>query len=101
MTVQELKLKLDNKETIQILDVREKDEFLFANIGGTHLALSELAQRYQELDTEKSWVVLCHHGMRSAQAVAFLRNLGFLDVQNIAGGLEAWSLQIDMKVPRY
>lgn len=101
MTVIELKEKLDRKENITVLDVREKDEFHFANIGGTHIPLSEFAQRYQELDPEKNWAVLCHHGMRSAQAVAFLRNQGFKNVQNISGGIEAWSLQIDPKIPRY
>jgi rhodanese-related sulfurtransferase len=101
MTVQELKEKMDKKEAIEVLDVREKDEFQLANIGGTHLPLSELAQRFQELDSEKNWAVLCHHGMRSAQAVAFLRHQGFKNVQNISGGIEAWSLSVDGKVPRY
>ncbi len=101
MTVNELKEKLDKKEAIEILDVRERDEFKFSNIGGTHIPLSEFAQRYQELAPEKNWAVLCHHGMRSAQAVAFLRNQGFKNVQNISGGIEAWSVQIDSKIPRY
>ena len=65
------------------------------------MPLSELTQRYQELDPEKNWAVLCHHGMRSSQAVAFLRSLGFKNVQNISGGIEAWSVQIDSKVARY
>ncbi|MBM4303019.1 MAG: rhodanese [Deltaproteobacteria bacterium] len=101
MTVIELKEKLDKKEDILILDVREKDEFEYANIGGTHIPLSEFAQRFQELDSDKHWAVLCHHGMRSAQAVAFLRSQGFKNVQNISGGIEAWSVQIDPKLPRY
>jgi rhodanese-related sulfurtransferase len=101
MTVLELKEKLDKKEGVLILDVREKDEFEYANIGGTLIPLSEFAQRFQELDPEKNWAVLCHHGMRSAQAVAFLRSQGFKSVHNISGGIEAWSVQIDPKIPRY
>ena len=89
------------KESIEILDVREKDEFQFANIGGIHIPLSEFSLRFQELDPEKNWAVLCHHGMRSAQAVSFLRQQGFKNVQNISGGIEAWSTQVDPKVPRY
>ena len=101
MTVQELKEKLDKKESIEILDVREKEEYQFANIGGIHVPLSEFTQRFQELDPDKQWAVLCHHGMRSAQAVAFLRNQGFKNVHNVSGGIEAWSVQIDSKIPRY
>ncbi|HEX7441134.1 MAG TPA: rhodanese-like domain-containing protein, partial [Caldimonas sp.] len=46
-------------------------------------------------------VCICHHGARSAQVVAFLERQGFESVYNLAGGIDAWSLQVDPEVPRY
>ena len=101
MTVEELKSKIDSKVELNLLDVRDPEEFQYANIGGIHIPLDQLTQRYSELDPSKEWIVICHHGMRSAHAVGFLRNAGFEKVHNLSGGIEAWSTQIDPAVPRY
>lgn len=97
----ELKERLDRGDDLQILDVREPFEFGIANLGGTLLPLGQLPQRFEELDSAKEIVVLCHHGVRSAQATAFLRHQGFPKVMNLTGGIDRWSLQIDPKTPRY
>ena len=101
MTVDELKAKMDSKAELNLLDVRDPEEFQYANIGGVHIPLDQLTQRYSELDPDKEWVVICHHGMRSAHAVGFLRTAGFQKIHNLSGGIEAWSTQIDTTVPRY
>jgi rhodanese-related sulfurtransferase len=106
MTVQELKARLESKtdETIQLVDVREPDEYAFASLaqhGSLLIPLGDLTQRASELDPDRETVVLCHHGIRSAHAVAFLRHLGFEKVRNLRGGIDQWSLAVDPSVPRY
>lgn len=101
MTVLELKERLGSANKVSILDVRELEEIQIANIGGIHIPLGELAERFQELDPNEELVVLCHHGIRSAHAVGFLRNNGYEKVQNLSGGIDAWSTHIDPSVPRY
>lgn len=101
MMPEELKNRLDKGEPIIILDVREPFEYQIANLGGTLIPLGELGQRFNELDPEKEMVVLCHHGVRSAHAVAFLRHQGFAKAKNLSGGIERWSLTVDPSVLRY
>lgn len=101
ITVEELKKRMDAREDIQLLDVREPSEFSTANLGGTLIPLGELTQRYQELDPNRETVVLCHHGVRSAQAVTFLQKMGYDKVSNLRGGIDRWSSKIDPTVPRY
>ena len=98
----EIKKRLDQGDPIFLLDVREPQEYAFARIEGAHLIpLGELPYRYQELDTEKEIIVYCHHGIRSLQAAHFLLQMGFKSVKNLNGGIDAWSLQSDLQVPRY
>ncbi len=101
MKPEELKAALDRGEKYLILDVREPSEFAIANLGGTLLPLGELATRWGELDPSASIVCLCHHGVRSAHAVTFLRKMGFEKVWNLSGGIDRWSLTVDSSVPRY
>lgn len=87
-----------------LLDVREKDENDFASISGSQLLpMSELQDRIGELETLKDThvVVHCHHGGRSLNVTQVLRQQGFTQVQNMTGGIDDWSLQIDPEVPRY
>jgi adenylyltransferase/sulfurtransferase len=87
---------------VLLLDVREPMEFEIARIEGAKLIpLRELPDRAHELPLNHDIVAMCHHGMRSAQAVGLLRNLGFKRVWNLAGGIDAWSAQVDEAVPRY
>lgn len=101
ISVKELKQKLDHRENIQILDVRELDEYQFCNLGGIHIPLGDLAHRLDELDKKQFFAVLCHSGGRSARAVFLLQNAGFEDVRNITGGISAWSKEVDPTVPIY
>ncbi len=103
VTVHDLKKALDNPALgIRTLDVREPDEQKIAAIKGVPLIpLGELPQRYKELDPGQTYYVHCKVGGRSARAAAFLRQQGFKNVRNVAGGITAWSEQIDPNVPKY
>lgn len=85
-----------------LLDVRETHEARFCKIEGSYLIpLGQLPLRLDELPRDCPLVVHCHHGGRSAQAVQYLKEQGFSDVRNLAGGIDAWSLQVDKELPRY
>jgi adenylyltransferase/sulfurtransferase len=87
-----------------LLDVRNPDEWEKASIAGaTRIPLAELEERVEELKAwrERSVVVHCHHGGRSASACEVLMRHGFTRVANLDGGIEAWSLTVDPEVPRY
>lgn len=101
MNPTELKARLDQSEDIFILDVREPEEFQIANIGGKLIPLQDLSMRFNELDPEREIVVVCHHGVRSAHAVGFLRSRGFSKVKNLNGGIDQWSILVDPTVMRY
>jgi rhodanese-related sulfurtransferase len=91
-------------DSFVLLDVREKDEYDYASIDGSRLLpMSELQQRIGELESLKDThiVVHCHHGGRSLNVTQFLRQQGFTQVQNMTGGIDDWSLQINADVPRY
>ena len=89
-----------------LLDVREPWEVKLAAIriegaGIQHIPMGEIADRLDEIDRARPVVCICHHGVRSAQVVAFLARNGFDPVYNLAGGVEAWAVQVDASVPRY
>ena len=84
------------------LDVRRQAEYDICRIDGSVLIpLDELPNRLGELDAGKEIVVHCHHGGRSRRAAAMMMQAGFENVYNLAGGIDAWSLEIDSGVPRY
>jgi rhodanese-related sulfurtransferase len=86
----------------QLIDVREPWEFNLARIDGAELRpLGDIYEWAETLDREQPYVVMCHHGSRSAMACAFLRARGFKSVSNLEGGIDAWSTAIDPRVPRY
>lgn len=100
--VHELKQRLDAGDDVKILDVRNPTEYQICRIEGSELIpLHELPDRLGELDTADDLVVQCHSGQRSAQATKFLRDMGFSKAVNLAGGIDAWSAEIDPSVPRY
>lgn len=85
-----------------LLDCRELVELSLARIdGAVHIPMGEIPDRLAELDATRETVVFCHHGIRSAQVAAFLRQQGFACVRNMAGGIDAWSTQVDPSTPRY
>jgi molybdopterin/thiamine biosynthesis adenylyltransferase/rhodanese-related sulfurtransferase len=102
MSAQELKRKMDTREQLELIDVREAFEYEIARIDGAKLIpLGEIAERVNELQRERPIVVHCHSGQRSAQAVRLLQQRGFANVYNLEGGIDAWSDQIDPSVPKY
>jgi molybdopterin/thiamine biosynthesis adenylyltransferase/rhodanese-related sulfurtransferase len=98
---EELKRRLDAGEDLFILDVREPHEYQIANLGGHLIPLGDLPKRLHELDSKREIVAHCKAGGRSAKAVEFLRQQGFKNIHNLAGGITAWSDKIDPKVPKY
>ncbi|NOT33417.1 MAG: molybdopterin-synthase adenylyltransferase MoeB [Candidatus Eisenbacteria bacterium] len=102
LTVRELAGLRARGEAPELLDVREPFEIRVAHLEGARLIpLGGLAERVAELDRSRPWVVMCHHGTRSARAAEFLRAQGFTNVRNLTGGIDAWSLEVDPTVPRY
>lgn len=102
ITVHELKRKLDARETFALIDVREPFEHEIARIDGARLIpLGDIVERVGEFSPNEQIVVLCKSGARSAQVVGFLQRSGFTDIYNLAGGITAWSEEIDPGVPKY
>lgn len=103
IAAEEVKVKLDNGDNFTLLDVREPWEFETA-----HMALAKLmpmgdvpSRAHQELDPEDHIVVVCHHGVRSMNVTAWLRQQGFEKAQSMRGGIDTWSRCIDHNVPTY
>jgi sulfur-carrier protein adenylyltransferase/sulfurtransferase len=101
ITPRELKTRLDRGDDVYVLDVREPHEYQICNIGGHLIPLGELPQRVHELDSSREIVAHCKSGKRSAQAVEFLQKAGFRKIQNLKGGILAWSDEVDPSVPKY
>jgi adenylyltransferase/sulfurtransferase len=103
VTVQDLKRALEDPSLgIRVLDVREPNEYQIARIQGVPLLpLSQLAQRWSELDPEQSYYIHCKIGWRSMKALEFLRQQGFKNLKSVRGGIDAWSNEIDPTVPQY
>ena len=101
MTVEEFKQRLDKGDDLFVLDVREPHEYQICNLGGHLIPLNDLPKRVSELDSSREIVVHCKMGGRSAKAADFLRQAGFSRVHNLAGGIDAWSKDVDPSVPRY
>jgi sulfur-carrier protein adenylyltransferase/sulfurtransferase len=102
MSAQELKQKMDARESFELIDVREPFEYEIARIDGAKLIpLGEVPERMNELQRERPIVIHCHSGQRSAEAVRLLQQRGFANVYNLEGGIDAWSDQIDPNVPKY
>jgi adenylyltransferase/sulfurtransferase len=103
VTVQEMKKALDNPALgIKVIDVREPFEHEIAKVAGVPLLpLSQLNERFTELDPNQQYYLHCKVGQRSLQALGFLRQQGFKYVKSVKGGIAAWSDEIDRSVPRY
>ncbi len=87
---------------LTVLDVREPVEVQTCTIAGSiHIPMMDIPGRIQELPDDHALVVLCHHGMRSAQVVGFLREQGYANAINLRGGIDAWAREIDSSMPTY
>lgn len=92
--------------TVQLIDVREPEEVETASLPGfVNLPLSEFATWsetiHSRFERDRDTIVLCHHGMRSAQMCGWLAQQGFTQLKNVTGGIDAYALTVDRSVPRY
>ena len=101
LPVQELKRMLDAGERIEFIDVRTPEERATASIPGTTPINEDVARRLEALPKDTPLVFHCHHGGRSQAAAEHFAALGFTNVSNVVGGIDAWSQEIDPSVPRY
>lgn len=104
ITPREVKAMQDKGDSFVLIDCREPREYHVAHIAGSQLVpLSELPDRLPEIKAhaDQKVVVHCHHGGRSLQMTAVLRQQGFQDVASMAGGIDLWARDIDPSVPRY
>jgi rhodanese-related sulfurtransferase len=100
---QEVKAQFDRGDSFTLLDVREPWEFEAASISNSkHIPMGDVpSQAHQQLDPDDHIVVVCHHGVRSLSVTNWLRQQGFEKAQSMRGGIDAWSREIDSKVPPY
>jgi rhodanese-related sulfurtransferase len=103
ITPEEVKARLDQGDKFALIDVREPWEFETASISGAKLLpMGDVPSRaHQELDPEGPIIVVCHHGVRSLNVTAWLRQQGFEKAQSMQGGIDAWSRRVDASVPLY
>jgi len=101
MSATELKRRIDAGEDLLLLDVREPFEYQIANIGGKLIPQNEVPQRLAEIGRDRPIVVHCKVGGRSQRIAEFLKQAGYPDVANLAGGILAWSDQVDPSVRKY
>jgi len=100
----QLKTRLDaaGDSAPVLLDVREPNEFEYCHIDGSvHMPMASVPARVSELDRDAETVVICHHGGRSMQVAMFLKQQGFSNVINLAGGVSGWARQVDPSMPQY
>ena len=103
ITATELKARLDAGDDIQLIDVRQPDEYAYASIEGAKLIpLGEIMSRMGELDESREAVIHCKMGGRSARAIEFMEHSGYKGkLSNLVGGITAWSNDVDPSVPKY
>jgi monothiol glutaredoxin len=101
LDAKELARLLESGPPLHLFDVRTPEEAAIARIPGARLVDAELAAEIERLPKDAMLVFHCHHGGRSQQAAEHFRGLGFRNVHNLAGGIDAWSQQVDPSVPRY
>jgi rhodanese-related sulfurtransferase len=92
----------EGPDAIVLLDVREPFERRLASIAPSlHIPMNEVPDRMDEIPKDREVVVYCHVGARSILVAAFLEASGFPSVANLAGGIDAWAVEVDRSVPRY
>ncbi|HEX7175927.1 MAG TPA: rhodanese-like domain-containing protein [Pyrinomonadaceae bacterium] len=102
MTPAEFTGRKERGDDLLLIDVREPEEFELARVEGAELLpLSRFHEWADTLDPARETVVMCHHGIRSAQVCAVLARQGFARMHNLAGGIDRWSAEVDRRVPRY
>jgi rhodanese-related sulfurtransferase len=100
----DLASRLQKRKSIHLVDVRDPWERVIAALTDhQHIPLGELPERVKEIKPPKGALVVlyCHHGVRSLAGAAYLEEQGMKDVVSLAGGIDAWSAEVDPKVPVY
>jgi rhodanese-related sulfurtransferase len=101
----DIQRRIDAGEPLLLIDVREPEEFAITRIeGATLIPMRDIPASLQQLEakaSEATLIVFCHHGVRSLNVAHWLREQGVPACQSMAGGIDAWSTQIDPSVPRY
>jgi rhodanese-related sulfurtransferase len=92
---------LKTRGAMRLIDVRSYEEHDYARIEGSELLTEDLVAELKALPKDTAMVFLCHHGMRSLDAAAYFAGHGFTNVRSMAGGIHAWSAQVDAAVPQY
>lgn len=104
-TAKEVKQRLDSGEPLFLIDVRQPEEYAICRIDGSELVpMNTVPAALPSLEAkadEGTLIVFCHHGMRSANVVNWLRGQGIAGAQSMAGGIDSWSTDVDPSIPRY
>jgi monothiol glutaredoxin len=100
LSAKELSAMLDGGKPIELFDVRTPGERATAQIGGTLLDAAG-RERLDALDRDTPLAFYCHHGTRSQAAAEHALRMGFREIYNLAGGIDAWSADVDPSIPRY
>jgi len=102
ITVLELKRLIDSGTRVNLIDVREQQEYDLCKINGSRLVpLALIPMTLKELNPSEEYIFYCHTGNRSAAAVNYLRHRGFGKAKNLKGGIDQWASEIDHSMPRY
>jgi monothiol glutaredoxin len=101
ITAPALKALLQGAQPPQLIDVRTPEEQAIARIAGAQLLDQPLVEHLRGLPRDTPLVFQCHHGIRSQHAAQHFEALGFTNLSNLVGGIEAWSVLVDPTVPRY
>lgn len=103
ISTEELQSLFASGSDVVVVDVREPWEIQTAHLAGTlNIPMNDIPARFrEEFDPERHTVILCHHGVRSMNVTAWLRQQGFDKVQSLRGGIDRWAREIDPKVPVY
>ncbi len=101
ITPTDLKELLDGPHPPLLVDVREPHEYEIVNIGAKLIPLDTIQDHMNELPLDRDIVVHCHHGGRSARAIAILKEAGFKKLKNLAGGIDLYAIEVDPTLPRY
>lgn len=98
----DLELALSSGPVPRLVDVRDPWEFDLCRIAGSeNIPMAELMGRLDALGKEDPIVVICHHGTRSQQVAAYLESLGYSNIMNLEGGVDAWSRVVEPEMPKY
>lgn len=102
ISVTELKAMIDKEEDFQLIDVREQNEYDFANLNGELIPLASIMDHADKISREKKVIIHCRSGARSGNAVQLLEmHKQYENLYNLKGGILAWSKEIDPSIPQY